>query len=71
LTYQPQPSSATRCVLRAAPVVFGSRTLLWAPPWVCGFLSELERGKPTARLAEMLRAVASLGLRLVIEDQDL
>jgi hypothetical protein len=37
---------------------------------VCArFLSELERGKPTARLAETLRAVESLGLRLVIEDQ--
>jgi HTH-type transcriptional regulator/antitoxin HipB len=32
------------------------------------FLSELERGKPTVRLAETLRAVASLALRLVIED---
>ena len=34
------------------------------------FLSELERGKPTARLAETLRAVASLGLRLVIEEPE-
>jgi len=32
------------------------------------FLSELERGKPTVRLAETLRAVRSLGLRLVVED---
>jgi transcriptional regulator with XRE-family HTH domain len=32
------------------------------------FLSELERGKPTARLAEALRVAASLGLRLTLED---
>lgn len=32
------------------------------------FISELERGKPTARLAETLRVAASLGLHLVIED---
>ena len=32
------------------------------------FLSELERGKSTARLGETLRVVASLGLRLSIED---
>jgi transcriptional regulator with XRE-family HTH domain len=34
------------------------------------FLSELERGKPTARLAETLRVVVSLGLRVTIEDPD-
>lgn len=34
------------------------------------FLSELERGKPTARLAETLRVAVSLGLRLTIEDPD-
>ena len=32
------------------------------------FVSELERGKPTARLAETLRVVAALGLSLEIED---
>ena len=31
------------------------------------FLSELERGKPTARLGETLRVVAALGLHLHIE----
>ncbi|HTD57750.1 MAG TPA: helix-turn-helix domain-containing protein [Solirubrobacteraceae bacterium] len=34
------------------------------------FVSELERGKPTARLAQTLRVVASLGLSLTIEDPD-
>jgi hypothetical protein len=34
------------------------------------FVSELERGKPTVRLAETLRVVASLGLLLTIEDSD-
>jgi HTH-type transcriptional regulator / antitoxin HipB len=34
------------------------------------FLSELERGKPTARLAETLRVASSLGLRVCIEDPD-
>jgi hypothetical protein len=34
------------------------------------FLSELERGKPTARLGETLRVLSSLGLRLSIEDPD-
>jgi HTH-type transcriptional regulator/antitoxin HipB len=34
------------------------------------FLSELERGKPTARLAETLRVIAALGLRVTIEDLD-
>jgi y4mF family transcriptional regulator len=34
------------------------------------FLSELERGKPTVRLAETLRVIAALGLRLTIEDLD-
>jgi len=32
------------------------------------FLSELERGKPTARLGEALRVAASLGLELNLED---
>lgn len=32
------------------------------------FVSELERGKPTARLAETLRVVAALGLSVEIED---
>lgn len=32
------------------------------------FVSELERGKPTVRLAQTLRVVASLGLSLAIED---
>jgi y4mF family transcriptional regulator len=32
------------------------------------FLSELERGKPTVRLAETLRVAAALGLRLSLED---
>jgi HTH-type transcriptional regulator / antitoxin HipB len=34
------------------------------------FVSELERGKPTVRLAETMRVVASLGLRLIFEDPD-
>ncbi len=32
------------------------------------FVSELERGKATARLAETLRVAAALGVRLVLED---
>jgi HTH-type transcriptional regulator/antitoxin HipB len=32
------------------------------------YLSELERGKPTARLGEALRVARSLGLELVMED---
>lgn len=32
------------------------------------FISELERGKPTARLAETLRVVAALGVRITLED---
>jgi y4mF family transcriptional regulator len=32
------------------------------------FLSELERGKPTVRLAEVLRVAAALGVRLTLED---
>jgi len=32
------------------------------------FLSELERGKPTVRLAETLRVLAALGLTVRIED---
>jgi HTH-type transcriptional regulator / antitoxin HipB len=34
------------------------------------FVSELERGKPTARLGEALRVAASLGLTLALEDRD-
>jgi hypothetical protein len=34
------------------------------------FVSELERGKSTARLGETLRVVASLGLSLTIGDPD-
>jgi len=34
------------------------------------FVSELERGKPTARLAETLRVIAALGLTIQIEDPD-
>lgn len=32
------------------------------------FISELERGKPTARLAETLRVAAALGVRISLED---
>ena len=32
------------------------------------FLSELERGKPTARLAETLRVAAALGITVMLED---
>lgn len=32
------------------------------------FLSELERGKPTVRLAETLRVATSLGLELLLVD---
>jgi len=32
------------------------------------FVSELERGKPTARLAETLRVIDALGLRLRLDD---
>ena len=32
------------------------------------FLSELERGKPTARLAETLRVAAALGVAVMLED---
>lgn len=32
------------------------------------FLSELERGKPSARLAETLRVAASLGIELLLVD---
>jgi transcriptional regulator with XRE-family HTH domain len=32
------------------------------------FLSELERGKPTVRLAETLRVLAALGLTVHVED---
>jgi HTH-type transcriptional regulator / antitoxin HipB len=34
------------------------------------FLSELERGKPTARLGETLRVLSSLGLHLSVKDPD-
>jgi len=33
------------------------------------FVSELERGKPTVRLAEVLRVLAALGLELTIDDR--
>lgn len=32
------------------------------------FISELERGKPTARLAGTLRVAAALGVRITLED---
>lgn len=32
------------------------------------FISELERGKPTARIAETLRVAAALGVRVSLED---
>jgi y4mF family transcriptional regulator len=32
------------------------------------FVSELERGKSTARLAETLRVLAALGIRVSVED---
>lgn len=32
------------------------------------FVSELERGKPTARLIETLRVLAALGLTIIVED---
>jgi HTH-type transcriptional regulator / antitoxin HipB len=32
------------------------------------FVSELERGKPTARIGEALRVAASLGVNLILED---
>jgi y4mF family transcriptional regulator len=32
------------------------------------FVGELERGKPTVRLAETLRIVEALGLRLTVEN---
>jgi HTH-type transcriptional regulator / antitoxin HipB len=34
------------------------------------FVSELERGKPTARLGEALRVARSLGVTLAFEDPD-
>jgi transcriptional regulator with XRE-family HTH domain len=34
------------------------------------FLSELERGKPTARLGETLRVLATLGIRLSAQEPD-
>jgi HTH-type transcriptional regulator / antitoxin HipB len=32
------------------------------------FVSELERGKPTVRLAETLRVASALGVRVTLED---
>jgi y4mF family transcriptional regulator len=32
------------------------------------FVSELERGKPTVRLAETLRVASALGAQIVLED---
>jgi transcriptional regulator with XRE-family HTH domain len=32
------------------------------------FISELERGKPTARLGEALRVASALGVHIVVED---
>jgi HTH-type transcriptional regulator/antitoxin HipB len=32
------------------------------------FVGELERGKPTVRLAETLRVAAALGVRITLED---
>jgi y4mF family transcriptional regulator len=32
------------------------------------FISELERGKPTVRLAETLRVTEALGVRLILDD---
>jgi y4mF family transcriptional regulator len=34
------------------------------------FLSELERGKPTARLGETLQVLAALGIRLSAQEPD-
>jgi HTH-type transcriptional regulator/antitoxin HipB len=34
------------------------------------FVSELERGKPTARLGEALRVAAALGVIVAVEDPD-
>jgi transcriptional regulator with XRE-family HTH domain len=34
------------------------------------FLSELERGKPTARLAETLRVASALGLEVLLTQPD-
>jgi hypothetical protein len=34
------------------------------------FVSELERGKPTARRGEALRVAAALGVTIAIEDPD-
>ncbi len=40
---------------------------------LCGvgerFLSELERGKPTAEIGKVLQVLNRLGLRLVLEDK--
>jgi HTH-type transcriptional regulator/antitoxin HipB len=32
------------------------------------FISELERGKPTARMGQALRVTAALGVRILVED---
>jgi HTH-type transcriptional regulator/antitoxin HipB len=34
------------------------------------FVSELERGKPTARIGEALRVAAALGVIVAVEDPD-
>jgi HTH-type transcriptional regulator / antitoxin HipB len=34
------------------------------------FVSELERGKPTARIGEALRVAAALGVVVAVEDPD-
>jgi transcriptional regulator with XRE-family HTH domain len=34
------------------------------------FISELERGKPTARLGEALRVAVALGVTIAVEDTD-
>lgn len=34
------------------------------------FVSELERGKPTARIGEALRVAAALGVVVAVEDRD-
>lgn len=47
--------------LRLEDVAFGAGVGL-------RFVSELERGKPTARIGEALRVAASLGLSVVVED---
>ena len=48
--------------LRLEDVAFGAGVGM-------GFVSELERGKPTARIGEALRVAASLGVNIVVEDR--